>query len=164
MLDIRIIGSLFLISLRLFLHPGCKPDEGEVPSSTSLPHFLREENKKATVEVTIGGKVWKIDPNLSYQATGVWTNPNPRLLTDAEKERFQVLPALIKKLEKQRDELDKELRYLERIEEPQVKTHYHFGKPPRFSPDGKTQIIDLGEFPIEMDIPAKIHSEQSELP
>ena len=37
---------------------------------------------------------------------------------------------------------------------------YNFGKPPRFSPDGKPEIIDLGEFPIEIDLPAKIRSEQ----
>ena len=110
--------------------------------------------------MTIGGKVWNIDPNYSYQATGVWTNPNPRPLTVAEKERLQAIPSLMQKLDEQRDELDKELRYLERIEAPEVKTHYNFGKPPRFSPDGNVEIIDLGEFPIEMDMPAKIPAEQ----
>jgi len=52
------------------------------------------------------------------------------------------------------------LRYLERIDQPHVKIHYNFGKPPRFSPDGNVKIIDLGEFPMEMDIPFKILSAQ----
>jgi len=56
--------------------------------------------------------------------------------------------------------VQKELRYLEAIEVPQVKIRYSFGKPPRFSPDGNVKIIDLGEFPMEMDIPFKILSAQ----
>ena len=104
------------------------------------------------MEVTIGGKVWQIDPKRSYQATGVWTNPNPRPLTDAERERIQALPMLIQKLETQLDELDKELRYLERIEETEVKVRYSLGKPPAFSPEG-LEIIDLGEFPMQIENP-----------
>jgi len=56
--------------------------------------------------------------------------------------------------------VQKELRYLEAIEVPQVKIRYSFGKPPRFSPEGKPKIINLGEFPIEIDFPEKIHSQQ----
>ena len=60
----------------------------------------------------------------------------------------------------QRDELDKELRYLQLMDQLQMKSIYNFGKPPHFSRDGKPEIIDLGEFPIEIDLPAKIRSEQ----
>ena len=112
------------------------------------------------MEITVGGKVWKIDPNLSYQATGVWTNPKPRLLSAAERERIQELPALIQTLKTQVDELDKELRYLERIEETEIKIRYNFGKSPDLSPKGKREIIDLGEFPMEMEKPTKIPTEQ----
>ena len=138
---------------------GCQQDGGEVPPSTASPP--ETVKKKPTVEVTIGGKVWEIDPNLSYQATGVWTNPNPRPLTEGEKERIEMLPALIQTLDTQRDELDKELRYLNSIEVPQVKIRYSFGKPPHFSPEGKPKIMDLGEFPMEIDDHlARIPSEQ----
>ena len=155
---ICIIDTLFIIFLSLFLMTGCQQDGGEVPPSTvSPPETVK---KKPTVEVTIGGKVWKIDPNLSYQATGIWTNPNPRPLTEAEKERLQTLPALVQTLGTQLDELEKELSFLNSIEETQVKIRYSFGKPPHFSPEGKPKIIDLGEFPMEIDRPAKIPSEQ----
>lgn len=163
--DSPIIGTFFIISLSLFLIVGCQSDGGEIPPSTDTR--LEETAKKPTVKVTIGGKVWEIDPNLSYQATGIWTNPNPRPLTDTEKERLNVLNvqiqafnAQIQNLETQRDERDKELRYLELMDQPQAKSVYNFGKPPHFSPDGRPEIIDLGEFSIEIDRPAKIRSEQ----
>ena len=153
-----IIGILFIITLGPFLMTGCQQDGGEIPPSTVSR--LEGAEKKPTVEVTIGGNVWEIDPNLSYQATGVWTNPNPRPLTDTEKERLQKISALIQTLDMQRDELDKELKYLESIEIPQVKIRYSFGKPLHFSPEGKSQITDLGEFPMEIDLPAKIRSDE----
>lgn len=169
MQDFRIIGTLFIISLCLFLIIGCQQD-GEI-SPPSAASRLEGTQKKPTVEVTIGGKVWKIDPNLSYQATGVWTNLNPRPLTAKEKARLnevkaqiQVFNAQIQDLEVLRDELAKELGYLELMDQPQTKSIYNFGKSPRFSPEGKPQIIDLGEFPMEMDFPAKIPSEHSEVP
>ena len=163
--NFRIIGTFLIIALSLFLLTGCQRDGGEIPPSTDTR--LEESEKKPTVKVTIGGKVWKIDPNLSYQATGIWTNPNPRSLTDTEKERLnelnvqiQALNTQIQNLEMQRDESDKELRYLELMDQTQVKSVYNFGKPPRFSSDGKPEIIDLGEFPIEIELPAKIHPEK----
>lgn len=159
---IRIVATLFIITLSLFWQPGCKQDEGPPPSSA--PSRFEDSQKRATAAVTIGGKVWKIDPNLSYQATGVWTNPNPRPRTAAEKQRLQTLPARIQTLETQLDELDKELRYLERLDRSHVKIHYNFGKPPHFSRQGKIKMIDLGEFPMEMDLPAKIPSGQKEGP
>ena len=142
---IHIFATFFIISLFLFFTTGCKHEAGEAPLST-----------KPTVEVTIDGKVWEIDPNLSYQATGVWTNSNPRPLTDAEKRRLQALRERIQTLEAQFDELDKELRYLERIEAPEIKIQYSFGLPPRFSQGGNPNIIDLGECPMQMDMPEKI--------
>ena len=78
-----IIGTFFIISLSLFLITGCQSDGGEIPPSTDTR--LEETGKKPTVKVGIAGKVWEINPNLSYQATGIWTNPNPRPLTDTEK-------------------------------------------------------------------------------
>ena len=101
-----------------------------------------------------------INSKLSYQAIGVWTNPNPRPLTEAERERIQALPALIQTLKTQLDELDKELRYLERIEETEIKVRYSFGKPPAFSDGGTAEIINLGEFPMKMENPTKIPAEQ----
>ena len=107
-----------------------------------------------TVEVTVAGKVWHINPDLSYRATGVWTNPNPRPLTDAEKERLQELPNLIQTVQTQLDELNEELEYLKRIEKPQIKVHYNFGKPPYSVPkpsDILESTINLGEFPLEIE-------------
>ena len=165
MQNFPIIGTFFIIPLSLFLITGCQWDGGEIPPSTDTP--LEEIGKKPTVKVAIGGKVWEIDPNLSYQATGIWTNPNPRPLTDTEEKRLnelktqiQAFNTHIQDLETQRDEFDKELRYLQLMDQPRMKSIYNFGKPPRFSSDGKPKIIDLGEFPIEIDLPAKIRSEQ----
>ena len=101
-----------------------------------------------------------INSKLSYQATGVWTNPNPRSLTAAERKRIQEIPALIQTLKTQIDELDKELRYLERIDETQIKVRYNFGKPPPFSPKSTGKIINLGEFSMKMENPTKIPAEQ----
>ena len=78
--------------------------------------------------------------------------------------RLQKIPALIQTLKTQLDELDKELRYLKRLDQPHVKIHYNFGKPLHFSRQGKIKMIDLGEFPMEMDIPAKILSGQEVRP
>ena len=83
-----------------------------------------------------------------------------RPLTEAERERIQALPALIQTLKTQLDELDKELRYLERIEETEIKVRYSFGKPPAFSDGGTAEIINLGEFPMKMENPTKIPAEQ----
>lgn len=41
---------------------------------------------------------------------------------------------------------------------------YNFGKLPHFSRQGKIKMIDLGEFPMEMDLPAKTLSGQEESP
>jgi hypothetical protein len=101
-----------------------------------------------------------INSKLSYQATGVWTNPNPRSLTAAERERIQEIPALIQTLKTQIDELDKELRYLERVDETQIKVRYNFGKSPHLLPKDKREIIDLGVFPMEMEKPTNIPTEK----
>ena len=154
---LRVLVTLFIITLSFYPQTGCKQKGDTTSPSTSQPS---ENKKKKLMEITVGGKVWKIDPNQSYQATGVWTNPNPRLLSAAERERIQEIPALIQTLKTQIDELDKELRYLERIEETQIKIRYNFGKPPHLSPKGAEKIIDLGEFPMEMENPKKIPTEQ----
>ena len=154
--------GFFIIALSLFWVTGCKQDGGT--ASPSADTRLENTSNKTIVEVTIGGKVWKIDPTQSYSATGVWTNPNPRPLTEAEKKRLEALPALIQEAGKHLDELDKELRYLERIEETEIKTHYNFGKRPHFSPGERPKFIDLGEFPIEMEMPEKTHTQPSEHP
>ena len=57
------------------------------------------------------------------------------------------------------DELDKELNFLQRIEKPQIKIQYSFGKPPHLSSE---QIIHLGEFPMEMENPTKMPTTPSE--
>ena len=85
-----------------------------------------------------------------------------RPLTEVEKKRRDALPALIKALETQRDELDKELRYLNVIEEPEMRVRFSFGKTPNFSAKGKPKIIQLGEFDMEIERPAKIQTQQEE--
>ncbi len=127
----NILTLFFVVLLCISMVSGCRQEEGSSPSSESS--VLDNNQKSATIDVTIDGKVWNIDPNLSYSAIGVWTNPNPCPLTDVEKDRLQKIPSLIQLLEKQLDELDKELRYLERIEKPQVKIQYNFGKPPHLT-------------------------------
>lgn len=147
------INVYFLILLTfLFAWTGCRSGG----SSDSQPP--KDEKITITTEVTVGGKVWRINPDLSYRATGIWTNPNPRPLTDAEKERLQVLPGLIQKVQVQLDELNEELGYLKRIEKPQLKVHYNFGKPPYpvLKPsDILESTINLGEFPLEIEPPLK---------
>ena len=134
----RIIGTLLIISMVTFLYIGCRPNG----------KHLSEEDKKVIVDVTVGGKVWKVDPNLSYRATGVWTNPEPRSLTDTEKTRLQKIQAEIQNCETQLDELYKESNFLQRIEQPEIKIRYTFGKPHHLSSDG---IVDFGEFPMEIE-------------
>ena len=150
------IVHLLILFAILFVGTGCRP---EGSSSHSPP--AKKEKDTLTAEVTVGGKVWNINPDLSYRATGVWTNPNPHPLTDAEKERIQTIKADIETLQTQLNELETELRYLERIEKPQIKIHYRFGKPPYPVPKpsdfSSDNLIDLGEFSMEMDLPAKCH-------
>lgn len=142
--------SLIILSTLLLAWTGCRPDR--ISSHPSKP---QEAKDAFTTEVTVGGKVWNINPDLSYRATGVWINPNPRQLTDTEKERLQALPDLINKKQRQLDELNKELGYLRRIEKPQIKVHYNFGKPPypvvKPSDFSSDKIIDLGEFSLELE-------------
>lgn len=167
MYNIRFI-CFFTLSIVILSQIGCGQIRDTPSTSTPAQHEENkthsDENKKLTTEVTIGGKVWKINPNRSYQATGVWNNPNPRPLTDAEKNRIQVIKDDIETLKTQLDELDKELNFLQRIDQPQIKVRYSFGKPPYplpkpsdFSAD---KITDLGEFPMEMENPTKVNLEQ----
>ena len=132
---------------------GCQSDDDST-KTPSTPH-PNEDNKKAVMDVTVAGKVWKINPDLSYQATGVWTNPNPRSLTDAEKVRLKSIQTEAQKLRLQLDELDKQLNELDkeangihRIQQPEIKVRYRFGKPPHLSTG---EILDLGEFPMELE-------------
>ena len=111
------------------------------------------------MEVTIGGKIWKINPNLSYKAVGVWTNSHPRPLTDRERERLKAIQVEMQMLRGQLDELDKESNFLQRIEKPQIKIQYSFGQPPHLS-SGK--INHLGEFPMEMENPTQTPTIPSE--
>ena len=154
---LRVLVTLFIITLSFYPQTGCKQKGDTTSPSTSQPS---ENKKKKLMEITVGGKVWKIDPNQSYQATGVWANPNPRSLTAAERERIQKIPALIQTLKTQIDELDKELRYLERVDETQIKVRYNFGKSPHLLPKDKREIIDLGVFPMEMEKPTNIPTEK----
>lgn len=124
------------------------------PSTSNLPP-IHEKIENRTKEVTIAGKVWKIDPEFSYQATGIWKNPDPRQRTDVENTRLQELPNKIQKLKSQINDLNKELRYLQRIEKPRIKMRFSFGKPPHLSPGGFEKIINLGEFSMDMEVPPK---------
>ena len=45
------------------------------------------------------------------------------------------------------------------IEEPEMRVRFSFGKTPNFSPKGKPKIIQLGEFDMEIERPAKILSD-----
>ena len=128
---------------------GCQQD-GEDTSPPSSTRALKESKQQSSVEVTAGGKVWKIDPNLSYQATGVWTNPNPRPLTSVEAARLKEIQVERDALQAQLDALDIEWGALLRIDQPQIKTRYSFGKPPH---RGTGKIINLGEFPMEIEDP-----------
>ena len=154
-----ILIPLLLIYTLPFLQAGCRHE-----GNPSHPQQLDKENKKLTVDVTVGGKVWNINPDLSYRAIGVWTNPAPRPLTDKEKARIQTIKDEIQTLQTKLGELDKELGYLERIEKPQIKIRYRFGKPsyplPKPSDFPSDTVIDLGEFQMEMEFPSKISETQ----
>ena len=129
----------------LALHIGCQQDGDPQKSSSSRPNT--ETRTDPTTEVTVGGKTFKIDPKRSYQAIGVWVNPNPRPLTEAEQARLAVVQTELEKLTLQTDKLSDEASYLQRIEEPKLKVRYTFGMPPHRAEGG---IIDLGEFQMEM--------------
>lgn len=98
----------------------------------------------------MGGKTWKIDPNRTYRATGVWINPNPRPLTATERTRLIVVQAEIETLSTRLEQLSNEADYLEQIEKPDFRIHYSFGMPLHKSAG---DIIDLGEFPLELENP-----------
>lgn len=158
MYRIGFMGLLLTISTIFLFSMGCRPD-----GSPSHPQDPNADNKKETVEVTVGGKVWNINPDLAYRATGVWTNPSPRPLTDVEKARIVAIKAQIQALETQLNELDTELGTLERIKEPEIKFRFRFGAPrnPLPPPDfSSSDIIDLGEFPMEIENHTKTPSEQ----
>lgn len=144
----NIIVTLFTVFLVVFSSVGCRPDRSDSRAHTN------EYDKEVTKEITIGGKVWTINPDLSYQATGVWTNPNPRPLTDTEQTRLkaiqaetQTLRAQLNELNAQLKQLNKESNALHRIKQPEIKVRYRFGKPPHLGPG---RILDLGEFPMEL--------------
>ena len=151
---IRTISFIIFI-LIILSQSGCKQDGGTTSPSTPNLSPTHEKTENRTKEVTIGGKVWKIDPDFSYQATGIWKNPNPRSLTDAESARLQEIPDRIKELRAQLNELNKELSSLQRITKPEIKMRFSFGKPPHLSHGGFEKIIDLGEFPMKMEAPQK---------
>ena len=129
----------------LALHIGCQQDGDPQKSPSSRPNT--EIETSPTTEVTFGGKTWEIDPKRSYQAIGVWVNPNPRPLTEAEQARLTVVQAELEKLSLQTDKLSDEASYLQRIEKPRLKVRYTFGMPPHRA---EGDIIDLGEFQMEM--------------
>ena len=137
--------SIFLIitTLAVFiLLIGCQQQDGEPRESPSPPSKVAPKTK-----ITIGGKAWEIDPNRAYQATGVWVNPNPRPLTAAEQTRLAKLQAELEALGIKTERLGDEVSYLQRLDKPMLKINYSFGMPPHRA-DG--EIIDLGEFPMEM--------------
>ena len=127
---------------------GCQPDGDDVSPSTTRAQ--KQPKKQPTVEITAGGKVWEIDPNRSYQATGVWTNPNPRPLTSVEAARLQEIQVERNALQAKLDALDSEWGILLTIDKPQIKTRYSFGKPAH---RGTGEIINFGEFPMEIEDP-----------
>lgn len=135
---------IFLITtLTVFmLLIGCQQQDGEHQESPSPP-----PKKETKVQITVGGKVWEINPNRAYQATGVWVNPNPRPLTAAEQTRLAALQRELETLAIKTERLSDEASYLQRLDKPKLKVRYSFGMPPHRA-DG--DIIDLGEFPMEM--------------
>ena len=140
--------TLSLIFLIIFMFISCKPDGSSKPLPSTTHTDM--ENKESSTEVIIGGKTWKINPNLSYRAVGIWTNPNPRPLTDEESQRLKEIQTNMQTLRSQLNELDKEMNFLKRIEKTEIKFRYTFGRPPHLS-SGK--IHDLGEFSMEMENP-----------
>ena len=129
----------------LALHIGCQQDGDPQKSPSSRPNT--ETKVGPTTEVTVGGKTFKIDPKRSYQAIGVWVNPNPRPLTEAEQARLAVVQTELEKLSLQTDKLSDEASYLQRIEKLKLQVRYTFGMPPHRA---EGDIIDLGEFQMEM--------------
>lgn len=137
---------LIITFVAIVLHIGCQPDGGTPnPPSLTTSNF---EGKEPKVEVSVGGKTWEIDPKRSYQATGVWINPNPRPLTDAERAQLTTVEAQAETLSGQLEQLRDEMNYLLRIEKPRIKVRYSFGMPPHRSTE---PVIDFGEFPMEME-------------
>lgn len=129
----------------LALHIGCQQDGDSQKSLSSRPNT--ETKAGTTTKVTVGGKTFKIDPKRSYQTIGVWINPNPRPLTEAEQARLAIVQAELEKLSLQTDKLSDEASYLQRIEKPKLKVRYTFEVPPHRA---EGDIIDLGEFQMEM--------------
>ena len=119
-----------------------------MPPSPSSPPNLNDKNASPTMQVTAGGKTWEVNPNLSYQATGIWTNPNPRSLMDEEKVRLKTIQSEIQTLESKLEQLNKESDFLLRIEKSHIKIRFDFGCPPHLS---SREIIDLGEFTMKLD-------------
>ena len=138
--------TLLITTLAVFtLHIGCQQDGDPQKSPSSRPN--PETKVDPTTKVTVGGKTFNIDPKRSYQAVGVWVNPNQRPLTEAEQARLAVVQAEIEKLSLQTDKLSDEASYLQRIEKPRLKVRYTFGMPPHRA---EGDVIDLGEFQMEM--------------
>ncbi len=126
----------FIIILVVLVLQGCQQEAQKSPSPQT-----------AKTKITVGGKTWNINPNRAYQATGVWVNPNPRPLTAAEQARLAKVQEKLKTLSIQTDKLSDEASYLQRLDKPTLKVRYHFGMPPHSTAG---DIIDLGEFPMEM--------------
>lgn len=68
---------LFIIVTLFTVHAGCRPGDRLSNPTRAKPH---DGKQPATVEVKVGGKVWRINPDLPYRAPGIWTNPNPHSL------------------------------------------------------------------------------------
>ena len=122
--------------------------DGGIPNPPSNP----PDNNKgmdSMEEYTIGGKIWKVDPNRTYYATGVWTNPHPRSLTTEEQTRLESILAEIETLNNRLECLFDEADFLERIEKPEIRVNYSFGMPLHRS---NGDIIDLGEFSLALEI------------
>lgn len=154
-----VIGSSITILAVLVLQLGCQQDGGTLSSPSNQTSDVK--NRRAAAEVTVGGKTWKIDPNRSYRATGVWINPKPRPLTDTERARLITVQAEIETLSTRLEQLSNEADYLERIETPDISIHYSFGMPPHKS-DG--DIIDLGEFPMKLENPNSVPTDYRNKP
>ena len=101
----------FITILIVFsLHTGCQQNDGSQKSSFSS--LTDNKNIEVIVTVNVGGEKWEIDPNLSYKAVGVWTNPNPRPLTDDEMIRLEIVQKKIEKFETQLEHLREEIGIL----------------------------------------------------
>lgn len=123
------LSLVMILFAGIILLLGCEK-EGEDASKPS-PHAIPERKEQKTdVTITVGGKTWKIDPNRSYQAEGIWINPNPRPLTATERARLAKVRAQIETLSAELDQLSLEENHLIRIEKPTLKMQYSFGMPP----------------------------------